>query len=394
MNPLVLGLAPSLIRAINERRKPGDIDLGIGQPTFPPDYEAFEAGLEWTRLHGSPYSPNAGIGELREAILAYQALDGGWDALAPDDRDVCVTVGSEEALYLAIKTVLDSRSDEVLIVEPSYLAYAKLCAMEGIPYRTVALSAETGFRPEAQRVIEAVGPRTRMVVLNSPNNPTARVWSGDEFAVLARFLRERPERTYVLADEVYRELYYEGSSASMASHYEDTLIASSLSKSCALTGLRLGWLAGPRDVIAEAVKVHQLVTTSTSTFSQRVGLELLRDPARVAAHRPLYAARRERLLLLADRLQLRIVPPEGAFYALLQLPPPLAADSIGAAVRVLDEARVITVPGKGFGESAEGYLRVSWAAPDEQLEVGLTRIAGWLAGEMQNPHGESSAVPA
>src|SRR5690606_24647718 len=130
--------------------------------------------------------------------------------------------------YLAIKTVLDPARDEVLVVEPSYLAYVKICAMEGIRYRTVALTPESGFRPDARRVIEAIGPDTRMIVLNSPSNPTARVWGGEELAALAGYLRDRGERTYVLSDEVYRELYYGDPAPSMAKYHPDTLVANSL----------------------------------------------------------------------------------------------------------------------------------------------------------------------
>ncbi|HEX8242040.1 MAG TPA: aminotransferase class I/II-fold pyridoxal phosphate-dependent enzyme, partial [Longimicrobium sp.] len=149
MNPLLAGIAPSLIRAINARKRPGDVDLGLGEPTLRPDPSPFEAALARVRSEGLPYTANAGDPALREVIARYFAFPG-MDAAA----NVCVTIGSEEALYLAIKSVLDPARDEVLIVEPCYLAYPKLCALEGVRHRAVALDADDGFRPRADRVLE------------------------------------------------------------------------------------------------------------------------------------------------------------------------------------------------------------------------------------------------
>jgi aspartate aminotransferase len=371
MNPLLARIAPSLIRAINARKQAGDVDLGLGEPTLRPDPAAFEAALAWVRENGCPYSPNAGYGALREAIATYHAHPGKADA-----ANVCVTVGSEEAIYLAIKTVLDPARDEVLIVEPCYLAYPKICVMEGIRHRTVSLSADDGFAPCAATVLEAMGPDTRMIILSTPSNPTGRVWPAAELEKLARGLAERSgPPVYVLSDEVYRELYYTPEPpASIAAYHPDTLVAGSLSKSNALTGLRLGWLIGPAEVIAEAVKVHQLVNTASSTFSEQVALAIFRQDGGLRAQRPLYARRREMLLRLAHEHGVPHLAPEGAFYCMVMLPPALAAASVDAAERLLVERRVVTVPGRAFGESAEGWLRLSWVATPEMLAQGMQRI--------------------
>lgn len=378
MNPRIAEIAPSLIRSINARKRPGDIDLGLGEPTLRPDLDAFEAALEWTRRYGSPYSPNAGFPELRAAIADYVAADD-WAAGRPFADNVCVTVGSEEALYLAIKTTIDPARDEVLIVEPCYLAYAKICVLEGIPHRMVPLGPDDGFRPRADRVLDALGPNTRLVVLNTPSNPTGRVWPDDELHALAAGLADRRPDVYLLSDEVYRELYYTPNPPpSAARHHPKTIVAGSLSKSNAVTGLRLGWLLGPAELITEATKVHQFVNTAASTFAQRVALELFTDPARLRAHRPLYAASRERLLAAAGRHGLEVLPPEGAFYAFLRLPTG-APDSLAAAERVLDECRVVTVPGRAFGDSGEGWLRLSWVAAANDVEESLSRISASFA---------------
>jgi aspartate/methionine/tyrosine aminotransferase len=211
-----------------------------------------------------------------------------------------------------------------------------------------------------------------MVVLNSPANPTGRIWPAAELRALAAGLAARGGTpVWVLADEVYRELWYgDEPPASAAAFHPHTLVAGSLSKSNALTGLRLGWLAGPADAVAAATRAHQFAVTAADTFAQRVALELLRAPGALAAHRPLYAARREQMLQYADHHGIDLIPPEGAFYTLLRLPEPLASDSVAAAERLLEEERVVTVPGRAFGASGEGWLRISWGVPEERAPRG------------------------
>lgn len=374
MNPRLAEIAPSLIRAVNARKRTGDIDLGLGEPTLRPDPEPFEAALARVRDHGCPYTANAGDAGLRERIAAYVGVPGA--------EHVCVTVGSEEALYLALKSVVDPARDEVLIVEPCYLAYAKICSMEGIAHRGVVMDAAMGFAPRAEPVLAALRETTRVVVLNSPANPTGRVWPEVELRRLAEGLRGRGgEPVYVLADEVYRELYFGAAPpASMAALYEHTLVAGSLSKSNALTGLRLGWLAGPADAVAAAVKVHQFVNTAASTFSQQVALAHFRAPGSLAAQRAHYAATRAVLLRALGAAGIEHVEPEGAFYCMVRLPARLAGDSVAAALALLEAERVVTVPGAAFGPAGEGWLRLSWVADDAALEEGIRRIGRFSAG--------------
>ncbi|HEX9937001.1 MAG TPA: pyridoxal phosphate-dependent aminotransferase [Longimicrobium sp.] len=377
MNPVLSRIAPSLIRAINARKRPGDIDLGLGEPTLRPDPAPFDAAVERVRNEGLPYTANPGDPVLRSAIAGHFGFPGMAGA-----ANVCVTIGSEEALYLAIKAVLDPARDEVLIPEPCYLAYAKLCALEGVRHRAVGFSADDGFRPRADLVLDALGPDTRMIILNTPANPTGRVWPAAELRALADGLAARPgPPVYVLSDEVYRELYYTPERpASVADVHPHALVAGSLSKSNALTGLRLGWLIGPEEAIGGAIKVHQLVNTAASTFSSHVALEIFRRPEMLSAHRPLYAEQRALLLEGLARHGIEHAPVEGAFYCFVRLPARWVADSLAAAERLLEEQRVVTVPGIAFGAAGEGWLRLSWVATPDALTKGIDRIAAFFAG--------------
>jgi aspartate/methionine/tyrosine aminotransferase len=369
MNPTLVAIPGSLIRALNAQKRPGDIDLGLGEPLLRPDVAWFEAATDWVREHGCPYSANAGDPALRALIAKHYGYRGLLDA-----QNVCVTVGSQEALYLAIKAFCDPTCDEVLVVSPSYPAYAKLCQLEGVAYKEVGLDPNTGFTPDAQAVLAALTPATRLLLLATPANPTGRVWPRLELERLASGLLARPGAPIaVVIDEVYRELDYTGDPPfSFCEVYPHTFIANSLSKSHALTGLRLGWLMGPTDAMALVVKAHQFVNTAASTFSQRVACAVFVDGRGLGLHRPHYAAKHARLLALLDERELSYARPDGAFYCMVKLPPHLADDSVGAAYALLERQRVVTVPGAAFG--CEGWLRLSWVADEPTLSAGLDRL--------------------
>lgn len=373
MNPHLDSIAPSLIRALNAKKRPGDIDLGLGEPTLRPDLAPFEAATAWVRDHGCPYSPNAGFLGLRHAIAGHY----GYPGLDHADN-VCVTVGSQEALYLAVKALCDPSSDEVLVVGPGYPAYPKLVQMEGVAVRSVDLPAETGFAADAALVLAAVGPQTRLIILATPANPTGRVWPRAELEALASGLLAREGRpVYVLADEVYRELVYtDAPYTSLAEVYPHTLVANSLSKSNALTGLRLGWLMAPTSVMPTIVKAHQFINTAASTYSQQVALAVFQTPGMLQAHRGHYQAKRDRVVDALTARGFTFVAPEGAFYVMVKLPGEGEVDSVAIAYRLLEEAHVVTVPGAAFG--AEGWVRLSWVAEDSAFDEGLDRLQAFF----------------
>lgn len=374
-NSRLLNIAPSGIRAIHDRKRPTSIDLAIGEPSLKPDIAPFEAAVAWVREHGCPYTSYAGLPELRELVAD---VYGGKHFRSADS--VCVSNGSQEAIFLAIKTLAEPGRDEVLVTNPGYPIYHKVCELEGIPWRAVDFSADGAFTPQADAILAAVQPQTRLIVLASPANPTGAVMPPSEVAALARGLSARPgPPVYVLVDEVYRELTYSAEPfRSLTDEYPHTLAVVSLSKSCALTGLRIGFLIASPEIAAAAGRVHSLLQISSSQFGQRVALEIFRDPVRLRAQVPWYVAQRNAMLEAARRNRLDIVEPAGAFYVLVRLPEVMARDSTAAAYALLERHDVATVPGAVFASNAEGYLRVTWSASREAVIEGLSRIAEFV----------------
>mgnify|MGYP006278930283 CR=1 FL=1 len=362
MNPCFTNVEPSLIREVNARKKPGDIDLGLGEPVLRPDMAPLQRALAWIEANGCPYTANAGDPALRAAVAASRGIDAS---------RVLITHGSQEAVYVGLRVAVDPALHEVLVVEPAYPAYTRICEAEGIPVRTVALSADDGFAPRAGPVLDAVTERTRLVVLSSPCNPSGRVWPAAELAALASGL---PDGCRVLSDEVYRELWYDTPPLSVATLREDTLVAGGLSKSHALTGLRVGWLVCPPDLMGSAIRAHQLIATAACTFSQRTALEVLAGG--VPSQREIYAARLPALRAALAEHQLQAVLPDGAFYCLVRIPD--GVPSLATALRLLEEQHVVTVPGIAFGASCEGWLRASWVSDTATVAEGLRRVAAGL----------------
>lgn len=377
MNPLLEKIAPSAIRAINDRKRPGAIDLGIGEPLLKPDMAPLEKALAWVAKNGCPYSPNAGFADLRRAVAEHFRYPG------LDTREsVLITIGSQEALYVAVKGLLDPANDEALVIGPAFPAYAKLCHMEGVAVREVMLDPESDFAPDAERVLAAVTPRTRLIIVGTPNNPTARIWPESELMRLSEGLLKKKNPPYLLTDEVYRDLYYtQAPPPSAARFYPRTLVVGSLSKSCALTGLRLGWLLLPAEAQPALYKVHQLAVSCAGTVAQRAALAIFEEPERLSAHRPHYLAQQQETCRILDGLGLSYIRPEGSFYCLIRLRGALASDSMRVTMTLLEQDNVVVIPGSVFGAASEGFVRITFTASREHLAAGLERLAALLSSQ-------------
>lgn len=369
MNPRVDAIASSVIRQFAGKKRATSLDLGLGEPSLLPEMSHFERAMERVRTSGVKYTANAGDPELRAKIArhyAYPQLDRA--------ENVCVTVGSQEAMYVTLKTLLDPGRDELLVVEPAFPSYVKMATLEGVAVRTVAMSEDENFAFDAERIAAAISAHTRAIVVCSPCNPTARVMSRDTTETLSsHLLRRAGDPVWLLHDEIYREQTFVDDAADIARIYPHTIALNSLSKSNALTGLRVGWILGPSHFITDAIKVHAWVASCTDTFAQYVASDVFGPPAHLDEHAPWYTAQRADVCDALERSGLRYVAPEGAFYACVRLPE--GRSSLEAAGELIDRFDVVAIPGAAFGASFEGWLRLSWVSPIDDVREGIARIA-------------------
>lgn len=381
MNPRVEAIAGSLIREVAALKRPTSIDLGLGEPTLQPNRRHLDAAMAYALEYGLRYTPNAGETELRAAIASHYGYPG-----MDRTENVCVTVGSQEAMYVAIKALLDAERDELLVVEPAFPSYVKMAALEGVAVRRVEMRQDEDFAFDAERIVAAVGERTRAVVICSPCNPTARVLSRAAASHLASALRARAgDPVWLIHDEIYREQTYVADAGYLAAEYPWTIVTNSLSKSNALTGLRLGWVLGPAEFVAQAVKVHAWATSCADTFAQRVALHVFQTPGALSEHAAWYEGRRAEVLGDLRESGLRFIAPEGAFYACVRLPE--GVGSTDAAYALVEGFDVVAIPGIAFGEGMEGWLRLSWVGTPESVRAGILRIAEYA--RQSTPFGRS-----
>lgn len=369
MNPTLANIEPSQIRALAAKKRPTSIDLGLGEPTLFPQQRFIDAAARETAERGMKYTLNPGDLELRTLIARHYGYPG-----MAEGRNVCITGGSQEAMYVAIKTLLDPARDEVLIVEPAYPAYAKIAQLEGIAVRSIGMTESTGFGYDPDAIVAALRPATRLIVIGSPSNPTGRVIGRGAAQRLADALLARGgDPVWVLDDELYRELTYVDDAGSLATVYPHTIAINGLSKSNALTGLRIGWTIAPAPLCDELIKVHAWIVTAANTFGQRVAAHIFTEPGALSEQAAWYRTQRAAVLSALCDSGLTFIEPDGAFYACVKLPP--GTNSLAAAYRLVDEHDVVTIPGSIFGATLEGWLRLSWVAPIDAFREGLTRIA-------------------
>ena len=369
MNPKLAAIEPSLIRAIAAKKKPDSIDLGLGEPALLPQMRFIEAATRWAADNGLKYSVNAGDEATRARIAAHYAYPGMAAA-----RNVCLTTGSQEAVYVTIKSLLDPASDELLVVEPAFPAYRKMAQLEGIESRGVPLSEAAGFRYDVDTIVAAIGPRTRLIVIGSPANPTGRVIAQGAARRLAQALGARGGAPiWLLHDEIYRELTYVDDAGYLAAEYPYTVAVNSLSKSNALTGLRLGWAIAPSPAIEAIVQTHAWVTSTASSFAQRVAYEIFGEPGALREQAAWYGAARPGVVAALRASGLEFIEPDGAFYACVKLAS--GGDSVAAALTLVESRGVVAIPGRIFGAAFEGWLRLSFVAPLAGFREGLRRIS-------------------
>lgn len=360
------------------------VRLEIGEPDFDTPPHVIEAAAEAARAGHTHYTPNAGLLELREAISRTAAHESGLE-LDPE-TEVAVTTGGMEALHLAILTVADPGTEVVLPTPtwPNYLTQTRLA--DAIPVE-VPLSPETGFDLDADRVIAAMNENTAAVVLCRPSNPTGRVYGRNAVTrVVDAAVRND---AYVIADEVYGGLTYDRPRESIAAFTdapEHVLTVDSCSKTYAMTGWRVGWLAGPARVIDEVTTIREATTASTSSVSQHAAIAALSGPREpIDAMADAFETRREYVVeRIAGLDELSAPRPQGAFYAFLDVRE-FEGSSLATAETLLAEYGVVVAPGGGFGDAGEGFLRLSFANSLDRLEEGFDRIERAIEDEAFGP---------
>jgi len=336
---------------------------------LPPNIAHFERATRWVATHGMPYSTNIGDADLRAAIAAHYAY-----ADLDEPGNVCITTGSQEAVYAALRTVIDPAVDEVLVVEPAFPVYLKIAQVDGLAFRRVALDPQAADPFDAETILAAVGPRTRLIVICSPCNPTGCVISRATTKKIADGLLARGgPPVYVMHDEIYREIMFTDDAGAFGKVYPHTIAINSLSKSNALTGLRLGWVIAPSDVMPHIVKMHGWLTSCASTFAQRVAVAIF-DADELGVHRSWYVAQRAGVLAAVAATPLEYIVPQGAFYCCVRVG---AADTLAFAKALITERDVVAVPGDIFGSVLTGWLRTSFVSPLDDIREGLDRIASF-----------------
>lgn len=353
----------SLIRQINALATPYSVNLGIGEPNVEPDEQLREMAR---RASATPwhYSPNAGALTLRKKL---------GDAFGYDPKaEICVTAGTQEALF-AVFTAYVNPGDEVLVPNPGFLAYATLAKICGATAVTYDLDPPD-WRIDIDALEKKITPKTKLIVVNSPSNPLGAVIDAETLRRLAR------TGALVVSDEIYREIWYDAPPATMRGLGENVIVLDGLSKSHAMTGLRLGWILASADVMKPVITAHQYIATCASVFSQALAEMIFDDPkwngSWLEGVRAQFRTQREAALYaIAHELHAEVAPPGGAFYAFAAVP---SCDTITFAKTLATDAAVLVIPGLAFGTRGQGFIRISYAAPVEQITAGIERIGRWL----------------
>lgn len=351
------------------------ISLGVGEPDFDTPWHIREEGIYSLEKGRTFYTSNAGLQPLREEITAYLKRRF---ALTYVPDEVIVTVGGSEAIDICFRTMLDP-GDEVIIPEPCFVSYVPCVTMAGgVPVR-LPLEEKDQFKLTKQKLLSAITEKTKMVVLPFPNNPTGAIMTREELQIVADIIKEKD--LFVMSDEIYSELSYQGDHVSIASipgMRERTVVINGFSKSYAMTGWRLGYAVGPKEIIRQMIKVHQYVIMSAPTTSQYAAMEALRNgDVDVARMRESYDERRRFLVKELREMGLPCFEPMGAFYVFPNISH-FGMSSEEFAKKLLENQRVAVVPGSAFGECGEGFLRISYAYSIEDLKKALIKIQKFI----------------
>ena len=378
-NPLsetIVNIKPSGIRKffdlVSEMNDKDVISLGVGEPDFDTPWHVRDEGIYSLEKGRTFYTSNSGLKELREEICNY--LDRRYQVSYDWHHETIVTVGGSEGIDIAMRAMLDP-GDEVLIPQPSYVSYEPCAILAGGKPVIIELKAENEFRLTPEELLEYITDKTKILVLPYPNNPTGAIMERADLEKIAEIVMEKD--IFVLSDEIYSELSYKGDHVTIASipgMKERTILINGFSKAYAMTGWRLGYACGPREIIEKMKKIHQFAIMCAPTTSQYAAVEAMRNgDADVATMREAYDQRRRYLVNAFKEMGLECFEPYGAFY-IFPCIKEFGMTSEEFAERFLKEEKVAVVPGTAFGDSGEGFLRISYAYSLQNLKAALERL--------------------
>ena len=374
-----VGLKPSGIRKffdlVSEMKDA--ISLGVGEPDFDTPWHIRDEGIYSLEKGRTFYTSNSGLKELRQEICAYmkrtQDIDYVWD------KEVLITVGGSEGIDLMFRAMINE-GDEVLIPQPSYVSYEPCAILVNAKPVIINLKNENNFRLTPAELEAAITPKSKILVLPFPNNPTGGIMEKEDLEAIVDIIIKND--LYVLSDEIYGELTYTGkphvSIASLPGMKERTVVINGFSKAYAMTGWRLGFACGPQEIIAQMTKIHQYAIMCAPTTSQYAAVEALRNGEDdVKMMRESYNQRRRFVLHMLSEMGIPCFEPLGAFY-LFPCIKEFGLSSEEFANKLLEEEKVAIVPGTAFGDSGEGFLRISYAYSIDNLRKALTRLGKFV----------------
>lgn len=380
-NPLsekVMNIKPSGIRKFFDlvQEMPDAISLGVGEPDFDTPWHIREEGIYALERGRTFYTSNAGLLELRVAIAKY--LTDNYDLVYNPEKEIVVTVGGSEGIDLALRAMLNP-GDEVIVPEPCYVSYVPCVSLaDGVPV-ILNLKEENQFKLTAEELEEAITDKTKIIILSYPNNPTGAIMTKEDLAPLVDVIIKHD--LFVISDEIYSELTYHEKHCSIGSFpgmRDRTIVINGFSKGFAMTGWRLGYAAGPREIMAQIVKIHQFAIMAAPTISQYAAVEAMNNGREDAAFmRESYDQRRRYLIHRFKEIGLKCFEPQGAFY-MFPCIKEFGLTSEQFAEEFLKAEKVAVVPGSAFGECGEGFLRVSYAYSLEELKEALLRMERFI----------------
>ena len=355
---------------------PDAISLGVGEPDFDTPWRIREEGIYTLEKGKTFYTSNAGLKDLKIEICRY--LDRKVNVQYDYKNEVVVTVGGSEGIDIALRAMLDP-GDEVLIPQPSYVSYLPCTILAGGVPVVIPLQEKNEFKLTAEELEAAITPKTKILVMPFPNNPTGSIMTKEDLAPIVDVVIKHD--LFVISDEIYSELSYKGDHVTIASFpgmKERTILINGFSKAFAMTGWRLGYACGPEKIITQMLKIHQYAIMCAPTNSQYAAVEALRNcDAEVQEMREAYNQRRRFLVHEFQRIGLQCFEPFGAFYIFPSIQE-FGMTSEEFATRLLEEEKVAVVPGTAFGDCGEGFLRISYAYSIGDLKEAIGRLERFI----------------